>query len=77
MVGTAKSKADDWYRVSEQGGFHVAGKDGVTVSMKQGELVRGSHPLIKEYPQYFERLDDTDRPDVEQATAAPGEKRGA
>jgi len=75
MAGTAKSKADDWFRVSEPGGFHVAGKDGATISMRQGELVRGSHPSVKAYPQYFERMDDTDRPDVEQATAAPGEKR--
>lgn len=76
MAGTAKSKSDDWYRVSEPGGFNVAGKDGLTISMRQGELVRGSHSLVKTYPQYFERLDDTDRPEVEQATAAPGEKRG-
>ena len=70
-----RASTSDWYRVKEQGGAHIAGKDGTTITLRQGELVRGSHPILKSHPQYFEKLDDTDRPEVEQATAAPGEQR--
>ena len=74
MPTAKKATESDWYRVSEPGGFHAAGKD-FEGSLKQGELVRGSHPAVKAYPQFFERMDDVDRPEVESATAAPGEKR--
>jgi hypothetical protein len=69
-----RRSSSDWYRVSEPGGFHADSK-GFSGSMKQGELVRGSHPAVKAYPQFFERMDDVDRPEVESATAAPGEQR--
>jgi len=41
--------------------------------------VAADHPLVKACPLYFEPIDDGSRavvPDVEQATAAPGERRG-
>ena len=46
-----------------------------SVSIVQGELVRSTHPVVKACPSWFENLEDFDRPEVEQATAAPGEKR--
>jgi len=45
-------------------------------TMVQGDLVRGNHPAVKLYPEFFELVDDFDKP-VEQATAAPGEKRSS
>jgi len=41
-----------------------------------GELVRGNHPAVKANPDFFEDIENFDRPAVEAATAAPGEKRG-
>lgn len=38
--------------------------------------VREGHSLLKNYPQYFELADRAVDFEVEQATAAPGEKRG-
>ena len=41
-------------------------------------LVREGHPILTQYPDYF-RLADAGQyewPDVEQATAGPGERRG-
>jgi hypothetical protein len=54
--------------------------DGERLFINQGERVRSGHPLLKNQGAYFEPADTTvhfDMPDVEQATAAPGEKRGA
>jgi hypothetical protein len=51
----------------ERNGAHQATK---------GELLRSNHPTVKAFPEFFVPIDDFDRPDVEQATAAPGEKRG-
>lgn len=39
--------------------------------------VRGGHALLRAYPQYFQRTDTGVHFEVEQMTAAPGEKRGA
>jgi hypothetical protein len=41
--------------------------------------VRSNHPLVKANPGYFRSADDSatyEDEDVEQATAAPGERRG-
>jgi hypothetical protein len=46
-------------------------------SVRQGELIRSNHPVVKAVPAWFEDAESFDRPEVEQATAAPGEKRGA
>lgn len=46
------------------------------VSVAKGELARADHELVKNYPSLFEPVDNIIRFDVEQATQAPGEKRG-
>ena len=49
---------------------------GVDYNVSAGATrVDESHPLYQTYPEIFTRADD-DPPEVEQATAAPGEKRG-
>ena len=47
--------------------------DGGVVAV--GERVRKGHELLKKYPEYFDAADVDVAYDVEQATAAPGEKR--
>ncbi len=50
--------------------------DGVPVVIKRGENVRADHPLVKANPDKFQPLELSSRWDtIEQATAAPGEKR--
>jgi hypothetical protein len=50
--------------------------DGERVVIHRGVTrVRAGHQLLKDYPDLFEPLDV--HFDVEQATAAPGEKRGS
>lgn len=50
--------------------------DGEIFTVRRGVTrVRGGHQLVKLNPQFFEPVDA--HYDVEQATAAPGEKRGA
>jgi hypothetical protein len=49
--------------------------DGKQTMVKKGrDLVRAGHPLLERYPDNFKPVHV--RFDVEQATAAPGEKRG-
>jgi hypothetical protein len=50
--------------------------DGDEVRVAQGERVRRGHPLLRSHTSYFEPVDEGVHYDVEQATAAPGEKRG-
>jgi hypothetical protein len=55
--------------------------DGVEVRVASGERVRAGHPLLRAYAEHFEAADshltyDHQPPEVEQATAAPGELRG-
>jgi hypothetical protein len=40
-------------------------------------LLWGDDPLVKRFPQFFRESADHSRPDVEEATSAPGEKRGS
>lgn len=41
-------------------------------------ILRSDDPLVKQFPHLFKALETSrQRPAVEQATAAPGEKRGA
>jgi hypothetical protein len=49
---------------------------GVEYHVHEGDLVREGHELLKAMPDHFVPADDVVRFDVEQATAAPGEKRG-
>jgi hypothetical protein len=69
-------KKPDYYRAKE--GF-VTMFDGEQISVAAGEYVRAGHPLLKRREDHFvpvENFGRFDRPDVEQATDAPGEKRG-
>lgn len=50
--------------------------DGEPFVINPRELFDADHPLVRAYPGLFTEADPT-RPDVEQMTAAPGEKRGA
>lgn len=47
---------------------------------RKGELIEADHPLVREIPQFFGPVTVHHKshrsPAVEQATAAPGEKRG-
>jgi len=51
--------------------------DGHAECVRKGTRVREGHQLIARYPGLFEDVGETVAYDVEQATAAPGEKRGA
>lgn len=51
--------------------------DGVPTMVHGGQTrVREGHPLLDSYRDYFESADTGIQFEVEQATAAPGEKRG-
>jgi hypothetical protein len=53
---------------------------GVSVQVQQGELLEADDPIVRSFPQFFGPPKVRPRsgpPAVEQATAAPGEKRGA
>jgi hypothetical protein len=52
--------------------------DGVMVITRKGDLLYADDPLVARLPQYFGPPKVRAwRSNVEQATAAPGEKRGA
>lgn len=56
-------------------------EDGAIDHVHIGEIVPAGHPVLKNRDWAFEPLSTHgggrfDKPDVEQATAAPGEKRG-
>ena len=50
-------------------------------TFSKGELYRVDDPVVRKYPQFFRpmvvRSTVKAEPAIEQATAAPGEKRGA
>jgi len=50
---------------------------GEIVDLKGGDLIEADHPIAKKYPHLFSEpvLRFPMKPHVEQATAAPGEKR--
>jgi hypothetical protein len=50
--------------------------EGESVNVPAGEIVRAGHPILKRREDLFEPVESFGRFDVEQATAAPGEKRG-
>jgi hypothetical protein len=60
----------------------VGSLDGGGVEYRKGEVVDVDDPALKRWPEYFEplvvreHLRDGTKKEVEQATAAPGEKRG-
>jgi hypothetical protein len=52
--------------------------DGKPLTVVKGVTrVRAGHPMLKVYGAYFTPADTKVHYDVEQTTAAPGEKRGA
>lgn len=53
----------------------VATIDGEITPVKKGQLFRADHPILKRREHLFKPTDMV-RSEVEQATAAPGEKRG-
>jgi hypothetical protein len=54
----------------------VAGRvtPGKSVQVRQGQNFEDNHPVVKAFPSMFGAVDSLHP--VEQATAAPGEKRG-
>jgi hypothetical protein len=50
--------------------------DGEPTFVRKGELAHGDHPILKTHKDLFKPAENYVRFDVEQATAAPGEKRG-
>lgn len=57
----------------------IGALDGDEVEYIRGEVVAADDPAVRKWPGYFIPLvvRSHSRPEVEQATAAPGEKRGA
>lgn len=69
------SKAKGYFRANQ--GFATI-LDGENVFVQKGELVSAGHDLLKGREELFDPVENFGRfdNDVEQATAAPGEKRG-
>ncbi len=73
MAPTRANKGDV-YVANESGSAEV---DGETLTFTKGVTrVRVGHPLLKGREHLFDPIEMTVHYDVEQATAAPGEKRG-
>ncbi len=54
----------------------VGGLDGKDIYIEKGDLVEADHPIVKKWPELFEApLLRFPVRGIEQATAAPGEKR--
>lgn len=68
-----RNKAD-YYRAKHAFGVRYEGEQ---ITIPEGEIVRAGHPLLKGLDEHFEPVTSFGRFDVEQATQAPGEKRGA
>jgi hypothetical protein len=62
----------DLYRAKSEFAVEIGG---VPTVVHKDELVREGHPLLKGRADLFEPYEPKVRFDVEQATAAPGEKR--
>lgn len=72
-AGTGRVRAVEYYRVKEP---FVCTINGEVVSAARGDLVHPDHPILKGREEFFELARDHVRFNVEQATAAPGERRG-
>jgi hypothetical protein len=71
----ARTNKPDVYVARESGSAEV---DGQVLTFVRGiTRVRAGHSLLKGREHLFEPIDDSVHYDVEQATAAPGEKRGS
>jgi hypothetical protein len=68
-------KKSEYYRAKESFGVMY---EGGWVTIPVGEIVPGNSPLIKQVGlEHFEEVTSFGQWDIEAATAAPGEKRGA
>jgi hypothetical protein len=68
-----RTKKADMYMARESFATTI---DDEPIFVRKGELARAGHPILKSHGDLFEPAEDFIRFDVEQATAAPGEKRG-
>lgn len=76
MPGVPGRKRDDGIYVANT--TFVCDIDGLQEVIRAGTTrVRGGHPLLARYAGYFDPVDAGVHYEVEQMTAAPGEKRGA
>ena len=53
-------------------------KEGKSIQVIQGQMFEDNHPAVKAFPEMFGKIDSIGRnlpTPVEQATAAPGERR--
>lgn len=69
----ARPRKVDMYVCREA--FVATMPDGDRVAVKVGELARAGHPIIQGREEFWEPVEKHIRFDVEQATAAPGERR--
>jgi hypothetical protein len=70
---TMRGKQVDLYQAKES---FVTMLEGEQVAVARGDLVRAGHPLLKGRDELFKPAEGYIRFDVEQATSAPGERRG-
>jgi hypothetical protein len=74
------TKAGDTPQVLAVLASFVGNVGGEDIDFRQGELIEADHPAVKKWPESFGavRLNHPVKrsASVEQATAAPGEKRG-
>lgn len=76
MPGVPGRKRDDGIYVANTS--FICDIDGVQETIHKGSTrVRGGHALLRAHPEYFDPADMGIQFEVEQMTAAPGEKRGA
>ena len=75
-MGRPRKHPKRQYRCIEA--FAGTNPDGSPNGCKVGDVLPEDHPLVRGNPNWFVSVDDgyAPRPEVEQATAAPGEKRG-
>lgn len=55
---------------------HKDGRGNVTFICRDVDILDARHDLVRLYPDNFTPLKEPERPDVEDATAEPGKKRG-
>lgn len=54
----------------------VSDGQGGLITLQRGDAWDDSHHVVKLHPDCFDRFAPVERGGIEQATAAPGEKRG-
>jgi hypothetical protein len=72
MAAKTKAKRAEHVEVTESFSGAI---DGVPFTANRGSIYAGDEKIVEEYPDFFRPV-SRNRPEVEQATAAPGEKRG-